>query len=853
MELAQTHFGLTIEPPVVPPGGTLQLRYRAVNHGAVPAPPATVDFLIDPAAVAELPDAVELGVLAPGECRDVGVSVRLSPQVRNGGCVRVQVALAAGDAPPLGSNVAIAQVRGRAQVAAPPSRLVLRACGAATCVLDAELTNTGDAASEEMRLTIELPAGLRAPDGTRRLDRRIPPLEPGASATLRFTLAIDGVAALPLQILDAALTDAAGRRVALPPSDPAEPEWEAPTVALTLERNGRRIDACITIENPNPGALTDLVLEAGWPRTLRLADGSVLVDGRTPLRAGARAAAATLKTTPGGATIALARIAPRGSATIGFSGYAPLASAGEVTLLLRTAAGEHTARAALPTGRACGPELALAAGTAPAVAGCEATVAAILIGGDESCSVSFSADDPALRVVVDGAPLGAQTMVALAAGTRHDVQVVVPVDPICGDGTVLERSVRATSDRGDAAELTIAIPVRSRAWLEIAEWLVPADDGARIAIANAGSTPASDVRLAGADGGDLALGTIAPGETVLRTIDAQTAAAFAAGARLQHAGSAEPVPIAPLRPPSEASAAIGFELPRDVHEGIAFDVRWTIAMPAGAHTLTVRALEHAGLGIVPGSTTIDEHAIVDGARARIADGIAMHDVPAGTRIAFAARCIARAPGAIAIAVVTALDGGDERTASQTVQAAPRAAFPQKPGGLRFYLDAPAIDASRADAPAGALAQPPELRRALLARAVQRAGDDPIADALGVLAALMPAGAPRDAFGENAERLSVKLRIPGYVAEADDYESVAARSALDRARGEAGSGPLAAARGSVAALAVWCATIDPQTAPGLPVAEYLRAFVRFADERRPADRQALEAARDDLRAALAVPA
>jgi len=859
MELAATHFGLTIEPPVVPPGGTLVLRYRAVNHGAVPAPPATVEFLIDPAAVDELPEPLELGILAPGECRDVRVTVQLSPLVRNGGRVQVQAALAVGDAAPLGSNVAVAHVRGRAQLAATPSRLVLRPCGAASCTLDAELMNTGDAASGETRLTIELPAGLGTPEGARRLDRRIPPLDPGASATVHVVLTIDGHVALPLQILDAALTDADGRRVALPPSDPVEPEREPPALTLALERFGRRIDARITIGNPNAAALTDLALDASWPRAFRLADGSVLIDGRTPLRAGARAAAATLKTTVAGATIALARIAPRGTATLSFSGYAAAAADGEVTIALRSVTGERTARAALPIGHACGPTLALAAGTQAVIAGGEAVADAILTGGDEACSIRFGTDDPALRVIVDGSPLGPEAAVALAAGTRRDVQIVAPVGGGCADGTTIERIIRATSDRGETAELAIAFTVRSRAWLEIAEWLVPADGGARIAIANAGSTSASAVRLDGADGYALALGTIAPGETVVRIIDAPAAAAFAAGARLQHAACAEPVLLAPLRTPAEESAAIAFALPREVHEGIAFDVRWTIALPAGAHTLAVRCAEHAGLAIVPGSTTIDDHAIVDGMRARIAEGIVLHDVPAGTRIAFAARGIARAPGAIAVAVATTLDGGDERIASETIAAAPRAAFPQKPGGLRFYLDAPAIDAPATDVPLpDARESSAEMttvidvdRAAQLARAVQRAGVDPIADALGVLAALMPAGAPRDAFGENAERLSVKLRIPGYVAEAEDYESVAARSALDRARGEAGSGPLAAPRGSVAALAVWCATIDPRSAPGLPIAAYLAAFVRFVDDRQPADRQALETARTQLRSALAV--
>jgi hypothetical protein len=858
MELAATHFGLTIEPPAVPPGGTLTLRYRAVNHGAVPAPPATVTFLIDPAAVDELPEIADLGVLPPGASREVSATVRLSPHVRNGGSVHVQAALDVAGHAPAGSNVAVVQVRGRAVLAAAPSRLVLRAFGPAGGVLDATIVNTGDAASGETRLVVELPPGLCAAGVAARIDHPVPPLEPGATATLTFPLALDGIPALPLQILDAAL-DGDGRRVALPPSDAVFPVRDLPSLDVSLERHGRRIDARITIANPNAGVLSDLVLEISWARSLRLADGSVLVDGRTPLRAGARAAAATLKSAAGGATIALARIAPRATTEICLSGYAAAASSGELAVVARTPDGECSARAALPPGRSLGPLLAHAEGTAATVAGADATVAAILTGGDEPCSLTFHGDDDAVRIAVDGTALATGGVVTLAAGTQREVHISVPVDAACADGTRLERRVRATSDRGDVTELALALHVRARAWLEIVDWLVPADGGARIAIANAGSTPAAHVRLEAADGTVLALGTIAPGEVATRTLDARAAAVCAAGARLHHAGSAEPLRIASLRRPSDASVAVTFDVPREVNEGIAFDLRWIVAVPAGARTLTVRCAEHAGFTVVTGSTTIDGHAIVDDATARIAAGIVVHAVPAGTQIAFAARGIARAAGDVALAIGTAIDGNDERITAHHVHAIARAAFPQKPDGLRFYLDAPAIDALAIDAPPGDpvqpanVSEPDDARRALLSRAVQRAGDDPVADALGVLAALMPAGAPREAFAENAERLSVKLRIPGYLAEADDYESVAARSALDRARGEAGSGPLAAPRGSVAALAAWCATIDPHVAPALPVGAYVRAFVRYADERNPADRHALEAARDDLRAALTVPA
>jgi len=869
MELPATHFGLTIDPPVVPPGGKLILRYRVINRSAFPAPPAVVHFRIDPDAVEEAPEAVELGVLEPGEAREISATVSLNARVRNESRIRVQAAFVAGDALPLGSNVAVAQVRGRAVLAAAPSRLDLVPRAVGGYALEVHLTNTGDAPAEGARLTVALPRGLcwngsgGAP-GAPGIEADLPVLEPGAATMLAFPLALDGVPALPLQIIDACIALPDGRRAALLPSAPIVPTALAPVARIALERCGRRIDVRLTIDNPNVTALDDVVLDCSWPRSVRLADGSLLVDGRTPLRAGARAAIATLKTSAGGALVTLAQIAGRSSAAVCFSVFAGPGAVGEIEVRLQGAA--DPLRAALPREQPRAPELLLAGTPAPAVAGNEATVAAILAGGDETCTMKFACDDPALRIELDGASLADGAPVAIAAGTRRELRCLVPVDAAHPDGMLLERCIRATSDRGDRAVLALAIPVRSRAWLDAGGWFAPDASGATISVLNAGSTSAHGVRIRAADGTFVALGTIAPGERATRRIDRAAALACAAGATLERAG-ADAVLLPVRREPAREAATVLLAVPPDAHEGIAFDVGWTIEVPAGADTLTVRIVESAALAVVAGTTIIDGHAIVDDGGARIAAGITLRGVPPAAVVVFGTRCIARAAGHVGVTIGTTVDEITEAVTHAQVTVSARAAFPQKPGSLRFYLDADAIAASEHDSTGADEVQeaqtlresaapfaPESERHAALTRALQRRGEDPVADALGVLAALLPAGEAREAFAENAERLRVKLRIPGYVAEPDDYESVTARSAFDRARGEVGVGPLGSPRGSIAALAAWCATIDPGDAPDLPVRAYVRAFVRFADDGGPENRRALADARDELRSALAsVPA
>lgn len=859
MELPATHFGLTIDPPVVPPGGKLILRYRAMNRGALPAPPAVVQFRIDPDAVDEAPEAVELGVLEPGEAREISATVQLSAHVRNESRLRIQAAFVAGEALPLGSNVAIVQVRGRAVLASDASRIALVARDDGGYTLEVHVRNTGDAPAEGARLAIALPRGLRSA-GVPEIEAEVPVLEPGGETMLAFPLTLDGVPALPLHILDACISFPDGRRTALLPSEPIVPAVLPPVARIVLERSGRRIDVRVTIDNPNVAALDEVALDCSWPRSVRLADGSLLVDGRTPLRAGARAAFATLKTSAGSARVTIAHIAGRSSAFVNFSAFAASSAAGEIGVTLQGAAGASAV--ALPRERPRGPELVLAGTPAAAVAGDETIVAAILTGGDAACTLTFSSDDPALRIAVDGAPIAAGAALAVAAGTRRALQIVVPVDAAHADGTLLERSIRATSEGGDRVVLAIPIPVRSRAWLDHTGWFAPDAAGATIAVTNAGSTPAHGVRIRAANGTFVTLGTIAPGERATRRIDRAVASAFTAGATLERAGT-DALLLPVRREPAHETATVLLDAPPDTHEGIAFDVRWSIVVPAGADSLVVRLMEHAELAVVAGTTTIDGHAIVDDGAARIATGITLRAVPPATVVVFGARCIARAAGRVRVAIGTTVDDLTEAATQTHVSVVARAAFPQKPDRFQFYLDADAIatrDGDRVDAvdshtaesmdESGATPSIDGERLAALTRALQRDGDDPVADALGVLAALLPAGDAREAFAENAERLSVKLRIPGYVAEPDDLESALARRAFDHARGAAGVSPLGAPRGSVAALAAWCATIDPAVAPGLPVTGYVRAFVRFADDGEPADRRALAVARDDLRFALA---
>jgi hypothetical protein len=856
MELSPTHFGLSVDPRPVSPGGTIALRYHLINHGGVPAAPASVAFRFDTERIAEYPDAVDIGILAPGEAREICASARLDGTFANEATIRVQAALTVGDAAPLGSNIAVVTVRGRAELATA-TQIALRALTADAYAIDVHVCNAGDGTDPDARLVIDLPAGLCAADGAPRLEAPLPPLQAGAAADLVFAVRRAGLPVLPLRIADAAIVASDGQRVALAPSDPVQPPAAPPRTHLHLERHGRRVDVRVSLENPSDTVLEQAAIEFRWPRAFRFGEGSMLVDGRAPLRAGTRAAAATLKTSPGGAIVTVARMAERSAGEICFSGYAPPGTVDEIACELRSGSSTHAARAVFPPGSVRPPALALRGAIAPTAAGGEAAAEVLLIGGDESCTLTLGAGDAAARIFLDDAAAPETAPVTVAAGCVRALRVVYPVAASSADGSLLPCTLLARTERGDAIRLDLAFPVRSRAWLDVAGWLMTGADGAQLSIVNRGSTPAYDVAVRADDGTVRELGTIAPGEGALAAIDADARAAFALGATLRAAGVPERR-LPAVRERTHEAANIVLEGPPAAHAGVAFPVRWSIALPEGAYRLDVRIVEDSMLGAVAGTTTIDGHAVVDDAGARIATGLTLHAVPAGATIRFGTQCIARSSGTATVAIATRLDGGAESLMRVTVAVAARSAFPQRPGTLRFYLEGDAVGPAAPDEPrepralAAPPAPPPPTGLEALRFALQRAGDDPIADALGVLSAMMPGGDARDAFRENAERLAVKLRIPGYYADPDDYESPSAREALDRARASAGIGPLATPRGSAAALAVWCATIDPALTPALPVAAYVRAFLTFIDEGETAGTSALCAARDALRAACAGP-
>ena len=761
----------------------------------------------------------------------------MPPEIANGSEVRLQAVLFVDGRKPLGSNVVFVTIQGRSELAGPLTRIDLQpGDDEVNYRLDAVIVNDGDAPEPGATVVIPLPRGIRAAGETPRIERRLPALEPGEASSFSVPVRLGGAVELPLQIRDAWIGYDDGRRASIASGAGVVPELLAPHPTIALERDGRRVDVRLQIANPNWCALVDLAVELSWPRALRFADGSLNVDGRSPLRAGTRAAAATLKSSPAAAQVTIARVGPRSTCELTFSGYAPAGETGVMRGSLRVGESGAAFEHALPAGRTCAPELLVVAAPEICDAGADAVVDLLAIGGDEPRTLAFTIPACVRDAFVDDAPFARDATLQLGAGIIRRIRLIVGIGDGLDDGASVELPIVARTERDECLCVEPAIVARSRAWLDTGAWFAFEGGRAQIALANRGSTCAHDLRIRAADGTSVALGSIRPGERALVPLDARTERALAREAMLE-TRAAKDVRLPEIRPRPARDISLLVEEPREVHEGIAFDAVWSVVAPQGAHELHVRLDAGPQIFVAPGTTTVNAHAVVDDATARVRSGIVLHDVPAGECIRFRTRCVALAPGALRLAVAARIGDDEERVAATDVHAVARNAFPQRPAGLTFFVDgdvlaleapfageaAPPVEAARE--PADAEVEPPSSERLRdLAAALRRDPEYGLATALPVLAALLPAGAARDAFADHLERLTVKARIPGYTATEEDYESDDARRAFDALRVARGERPLLGRLGGSEALIAWSAAIDPRLAPDLPIAEYVWAFV-----------------------------
>jgi hypothetical protein len=110
-------------------------------------------------------------------------------------------------------------------------------------------------------------------------------------------------------------------------------------------------------------------------------------------------------------------------------------------------------------------------------------------------------------------------------------------------------------------------------------------------------------------------------------------------------------------------------------------------------TLRVRPRQHAAAVYVAGSTTVNGHAVVDGLEGPplfTGDGLALHDIPAGTFVELGWSLLPRTPGELIVAVDVEANGVPAEVAPAVVAIADAPPFGARPSALPFHIDAATV-------------------------------------------------------------------------------------------------------------------------------------------------------------------
>ena len=253
--------------------------------------------------------------------------------------------------------------------------------------------------------------------------------------------------------------------------------------------------------------------------------------------------------------------------------------------------------------------------------------------------------------------------------------------------------------------------------------------------------------------------------------------------------------------------------PDEVSAGAAFTLHAHVDVEDPVELLTVRIRDVPGAAYVPGSTTLDERALLDraGGSPLAGEGLQLRSVPAGTRITAAWTLLAHASVCdedLIAETVLDFDGREQSCEPLAVRVRGRDAFAAQPAGLAYHVDACVVGESGAAPTAHPIITLPDTaplpahddaftfalrldRRRVdeVARVLETANGRLVTHVLA-LRMLLPdsetSGHPgiaaaldgvRCALHDVCDRLFVKLRIPGFDIACDDVEDVVLRSAM----------------------------------------------------------------------------
>jgi hypothetical protein len=661
--LPERIFGLSVAAGrrSVRPGEIISFRFRAKNGSEVATPPALLVLVLPPGWSPLDPLEAEIPPVAPGA--EHTVTFRGRPDIADASTAAspVQAALHL-DTLVLGSNVVHMHVFGHPRLDGPASHVRVEATEGEALRVSAVVVNEGDAAARAVRVVVPPPPGFVAEEsaivascaelpvgGSVAFDYLMTPLDPAAAAV--------GV--------DDAYVAFHGGRVALKTSLRAvlAPRLAAPQIEA--KRRAARLDLRIRIANEGWVAARDvrstIELPAGW----RILRGTMRADG----------APATLRRdgeAENGVAVMLPLVPARAfvDVTVVASAARPRV---EGDAIVRC--GGHTTALTIPVPAARALRLDARPESAFAEPGTTVAVAVDVHNTGETperIAVALAGKTAWTGDLRPGA--------AAAFVTRH----AFPADG--ADGDLLFVGASATGDDGvELAATQFALRALDRPWIAV-DTVVWEGARTRVTIRNVGATAARDIRLEGETEPLVAL--LGPGETesvIVAPEVARTAVLIGSDDRR--------VPIGwddQLRPVSIAATLVA---PASVRCGERLDVRLQCTAAEAVQTIRVRPRAHSAATYVSGSTTVNGHALVDGVDGPPLfgpDGLALHDVPAGTLVRIVWSLLPRTPGDTTIAVDLSANGVAVDVEPLTVAIADAPPFGVRPNALPFHIDAPTV-------------------------------------------------------------------------------------------------------------------------------------------------------------------
>ena len=646
-------YALSVEPRSARAGETVRIEFRTRNHGTQDSPSGTVTFALG--AGLEALDATEAGVepVAPGEFVVAAIRARVAVPVEDGSRVAVRAALHL-PGTVLETNVCAVTVHGRAILDGPASGTFVERIDAATVRVRAVVTNEGDGPARGVQVVVPAPIGCAHADGAGAALLERERLDPGERADLAFEARI--VAPVAEIRADAAVVRfGGGRRVALAARDAIalEPDVAVPDVVLTPSR--RRVDLAVDVRNEGWVDARDVRVRITLPSGLRLAGGSIVVDGvavderprarRASTRAAASSQVAHVERDAGAHAIAIViGAAPaRSTVRVALSVAVPAGfPAGVVVVEL----GAHRIEAPFEPSHVRELRLRVIGEPRTGAPGEMLRVAAQVVNaGDVPEIVTIGIGEP----VAGGSEAASRTL-SPGAVALVELGVCVPEDAM--DECTFAPAVVVRDTGGERARAVLAVMVRDRAWL------------------------AADVP-----------------EAALPPVEIDIPA-------MVHAA---------VYAPDRVVGGAPFSVKLDIDVEDAVD-RLAVAVP-----VTPGCTYVPGSTLLDGRAVLDriERPSPDATAPAASrsplegDGLSLRGVPAGSRITVAWSLIADATRGDAFDVTAeiAMNGERRSITPVTVTACERDAFAARPAGLPYHVDACTIGPAAAASP---LPDPPSV-------------------------------------------------------------------------------------------------------------------------------------------------